>query len=308
MLNCSPENSHRELTGEEVDILVRSNKKVKQDELSSNQPGSMKDVMNVDEKSNQNDQEGHGGGIPVVVIKDTPTVSQIPQTGSYRDSLMKFGTQGETANHSTGTEDEIDDFDDLFDELEDDTLVEGQEDDPPNPTIFTTKEEIREWAQPWRGSLIVKLMGKKGKGSSSQPSSSMVKDINQGSTTKGKENEKSGSRFEIPESLDMETEATREQEVNKSIKARAMSNDKQSSKSQVNNGLRSKRVHGGVKAVLGIKVKPNKVVKEDGRKSTKTKAIIINEVSNKKAQIKDNTISKEGQLHNSSQEIQNVKT
>ncbi|KAF7842625.1 hypothetical protein G2W53_004923 [Senna tora] len=137
------ENNTTELTGEEKDNLSRSNKKIKQ--------GITDDVHmkeNTTATTTQPNNSSHTNG-------------QVSNNDlSYRDSLMTFSgaQQGQTGKEVTTWETlNLDIIEDIDDEI----VEEGGEEDPTNPVITASKEERIEWSKPWRGSLIIKLMGRR---------------------------------------------------------------------------------------------------------------------------------------------------
>ncbi|KAF7832007.1 uncharacterized protein G2W53_014340 [Senna tora] len=89
--------------------------------------------------------------------------NKYPKTNgvSYRDSLLRFGKSNEGTS-AEGQEHWKDAGNEMIDDLEDEVAHEGKEEDPTNSVILTTKEERLEWSKPWKGSLIIKLMRRRG--------------------------------------------------------------------------------------------------------------------------------------------------
>ncbi|KAF7832067.1 uncharacterized protein G2W53_014400 [Senna tora] len=89
--------------------------------------------------------------------------NRYPKTNgvSYRDSLLRFGKSNEGTS-AEGQEHWKDAGNEMIDNLKDEVAHEGKEEDPTNSVILTTKEERLEWSKPWKGSLIIKLMGRRG--------------------------------------------------------------------------------------------------------------------------------------------------
>ncbi|KAF7822535.1 receptor-like protein EIX1 [Senna tora] len=175
-LEMSTEISGKELSGEEADILERSNKKIK---MKEGMEENMEVIMpNEGEGKNPENpvvvdvnmdgvEEGMNGvqGADRITKQDRgpsnpSNVDSRTKRGSYRDSVLRFGGTNEDSS-TEGQGDWNDSFNEAMDELEDEDSQEGKEDDPTNPIIPTTKEERLEWAKPWKGSLIIKLMGRR---------------------------------------------------------------------------------------------------------------------------------------------------
>ncbi|KAF7826071.1 uncharacterized protein G2W53_017235 [Senna tora] len=91
---------------------------------------------------------------------DSKNVDPNKKRGSYRDSVLRFGKDNDKT-HSVGQEEGEDSIYEIMEDLEDDVVQDGKEEDPMNPVIPTSKEERLEWSKPWKGSLIIKLMGRR---------------------------------------------------------------------------------------------------------------------------------------------------
>ncbi|KAF7827190.1 uncharacterized protein G2W53_018354 [Senna tora] len=136
-------NNTTELTGEEEDNLSKSNKKIKEGTTGDEH---MKETTPM---------------TTMLQITPSHTHGQVSNNElSYRDSLMTFSGAQQDQPGKEGTTWETLNLD-IIEDIDNEIVEEGGEEDPTNPVITASKEERIEWSKPWSGSLIIKLMGRR---------------------------------------------------------------------------------------------------------------------------------------------------